>query len=223
MKYFFKDGLFMVQEKTMIITGSSKLSISPDITRLSFSIKTQETCYEQTLSYLSDNAESLINVLTLNNFLEKEIKTTRYSIHRWTKYENGQEHHLGYEGEHHLFVEFKIDNERINKIIDEVSTKVPCVSINISYSCSHLEKYDKKLIELAIKDAKSKATIIAKASNVNLKQIKTINYSTQQLDVNFGLEYNHLRTDKCFASRVPNMTPENKVLEKSITMIWEID
>lgn len=90
----------MVQEKTMIITGSSKLSISPDITRLSFGIKTQETCYEQTLSYLSDNAESLINVLTLNNFLEKEIKTTRYSIHRWTKYENGQEHHLGYEGEH---------------------------------------------------------------------------------------------------------------------------
>ena len=161
MKIFFKDGLFMVQEKTMIITGSSKLSISPDITRLSFGIKTQETCYEQTLSYLSDNAESLINVLTLNNFLEKEIKTTRYSIHRWTKYENGQEHHLGYEGEHHLFVEFKIDNERINKIIDEVSTKVPCVSINISYSCSHLEKYDKKLIELAIKDAKSKATIIA--------------------------------------------------------------
>ncbi|MBP3450058.1 MAG: SIMPL domain-containing protein [Spirochaetaceae bacterium] len=122
-----------------------------------------------------------------------------------------------------MFVEFKIDNERINKIIDEVSTKVPCVSINISYSCSHLEKYDKKLIELAIKDAKSKATIIAKASNVNLKQIKTINYSTQQLDVNFGLEYNHLRTDKCFASRVPNMTPENKVLEKSITMIWEIE
>ena len=110
----------------------------------------------------------------LLTFLEKEIKTTRYSIHRWTKYENGQEHHLGYEGEHHLFVEFKIDNERINKIIDEVSTKVPCVSINISYSCSHLEKYDKKLIELAIKDAKSKATIIAKASNVNLKQIKTI-------------------------------------------------
>ncbi len=213
----------MVQEKTMIITGKSQLNISPDMIRLSFKIITQETAYSQVLNFLSDNANSLIDVLTSHGFNTNEIKTTRYTIHRWTKYQNGQELNLGYEGEHSLFVEFKIDNERINKIIDEVSTKVPCVSINISYSCSHLEKYDKKLIELAIKDAKSKATIIAKASNVNLKQIKTINYSTQQLDVNFGLEYNHLRTDKCFASRVPNMTPENKVLEKSITMIWEIE
>jgi uncharacterized protein YggE len=121
-------------------------------------------------------------------------------------------------------VEFKIDNTKINDIIDAITEKVPCVSITISYSCSQLEKHDKKLIQLAIKDAKQKAEFIAKNSDVKLKQIININYSTQPLNVNFGLEYNHLRTDKCFANaRVPEMNPEDKVVEKTINMVWEIE
>ena len=72
--------------------------------------------------------------------------------------------------------------------------------------------------------AHGKADFIAKNSNVKLKQIVNINYSTQPLNVNFGLEYNHLRTDKCFANaRVPEMTPEDKLVEKTIDMVWEIE
>ena len=214
----------MANERTMIITGKSQLSISPDMVRLSFKILTQETAYSQALDFLSDNANSLIEVLTSNGFKKDEIKTTRYSIHRWTRYQNGQEQNLGYEGEHQLYVEFKIDNTKINDIIDAITEKVPCVSITISYSCSQLEKHDKKLIQLAIKDAKQKAEFIAKNSDVKLKQIININYSTQSINVNFGLEYNHLRSDKCFANaRVPEMTPEDKVVEKTINMVWEIE
>ena len=214
----------MVTERTIIITGKSQLNISPDMIRLSFKIITQETAYSQVLNFLSDNANSLIDVLTSHGFNTNEIKTTRYTIHRWTKYQNGQELNLGYEGEHSLFVEFKIDNAKINEIINHITEKVPCVSINISYSCSKLEQYDKELLELAIKDAQDKAKFIAKTSGVKLKQILNINYSTQPTNINFGLEYNHLRADKCFATaRVPNMTPEDKIVEKSIDMVWEIE
>ena len=214
----------MATERTIIITGKSQLNISPDMIKLSFKIITQETAYSQVLNFLSDNANSLIDVLTSHGFNTNEIKTTRYTIHRWTKYQNGQELNLGYEGEHSLFVEFKIDNAKINEIINHITEKVPCVSINISYSCSKLEQYDKKLLELAIKDAQDKAKFIAKTSGVKLKQILNINYSTQPTNINFGLEYNHLRADKCFATaRVPNMTPEDKIVEKSIDMVWEIE
>ncbi len=214
----------MANERTIIITGKSQLSISPDMVRLTFKILTQETAYSQALDFLSDNANSLIDVLTSNGFKKDEIKTIRYSIHRWTKYQNGQEQFLGYEGEHQLYVEFKIDNTRINDIINAITEKVPCVSITISYSCSQLERHDKKLIQLAIKDAKQKAEFIAKNSDVKLKQIVNINYSTQPINVNFGLEYNHLRTDKCFAvARVPEMTPEDKLVEKTINIVWEIE
>ena len=214
----------MSQERTMIITGKSQLIISPDMVRLSFKIITQETAYSQALDFLSDNANSLIDVLTSNGFKKNEVKTTRYSIHRWTRYQNGQELNLGYEGEHSLFVEFKIDNTKINEIINHITEKVPCISINISYSCSKLEQYDKELLKLAIKDAQDKAKFIAKTSGVKLKQIVNINYSTQPINVNFGLEYNHLRADKCFANaRVPEMTPEDKLVEKSIDMVWEIE
>ena len=214
----------MVTERTIIITGKSELNISPDMIRLSFKIIIQETAYSQVLNFLSDNANSLIDVLTSHGFNTNEIKTTRYTIHRWTKYQNGQELNLGYEGEYSLFVEFKIDNAKINEIINHITEKVPCVSINISYSCSKLEQYDKKLLELAIKDAQDKAKFIAKTSGVKLKQILNINYSTQPTNINFGLEYNHLRADKCFATaRVPNMTPEDKIVEKSIDMVWEIE
>lgn len=214
----------MATERTIIITGKSQLNISPDMIKLSFKIITQETAYSQVLNFLSDNANSLIDVLTSHGFNTNEIKTTRYTIHRWTKYQNGQELNLGYEGEYSLFVEFKIDNAKINEIINHITEKVPCVSINISYSCSKLEQYDKKLLELAIKDAQDKAKFIAKTSGVKLKQILNINYSTQPTNINFGLEYNHLRADKCFATaRVPNMTPEDKIVEKSIDMVWEIE
>ena len=214
----------MVTERTIIITGKSQLNISPDMIRLSFKIIIQETAFSQVLNFLSDNANSLIDVLTSHGFNTNEIKTTRYTIHRWTKYQNGQELNLGYEGEHSLFVEFKIDNTKINEIINHITEKVPCVSINISYSCSKLEQYDKELLELAIKDAQDKAKFIAKTSGVKLKQILNINYSTQPTNINFGLEYNHLRADKCFATaRVPNMTPEDKIVEKSIDIIWEIE
>ena len=214
----------MATERTIIITGKSQLNISPDMIRLSFKIIIQETAFSQVLNFLSDNANSLIDVLTSHGFNTNEIKTTRYTIHRWTKYQNGQELNLGYEGEHSLFVEFKIDNTKINEIINHITEKVPCVSINISYSCSKLEQYDKELLELAIKDAQDKAKFIAKTSGVKLKQILNINYSTQPTNINFGLEYNHLRADKCFATaRVPNMTPEDKIVEKSIDIIWEIE
>ena len=45
----------MANERTMIITGKSQLSISPDMVRLSFKIITQETAYSQALDFLSDN------------------------------------------------------------------------------------------------------------------------------------------------------------------------
>ena len=116
----------MVTERTIIITGKSQLNISPDMIRLSFKIIIQETAYSQVLNFLSDNANSLIDVLTSHGFNTNEIKTTRYTIHRWTKYQNGQELNLGYEGEHSLFVEFKIDNTKINEIINHITEKVPC-------------------------------------------------------------------------------------------------
>ena len=64
-----------------------------------------------------------------------------------------------------------------------IGQRLKQAEINIGYTVKDPRPFQLKMLERAVKDAKEKAAIMAKACGCQLGKVKTIDYSVQELHI----------------------------------------
>ena len=214
--------------KTIVITGTSNLNVKTDYVRINFDIDKKDLSYEKTLLLLTEQISAITNIVMKNGFAKNDLKTTNFNIEKDTKYDNRTKEYrfVGYRAQETLNLSFPINNKKINSILQDIWTEVKDVEFNISFYCNNPNKYENELIKLAVEDAKQKASLITGTIGVKLKQIERIDYSFSEIHVDNTLEYD-LAPEICCQETtiggIPDMDPEDTKLNKSITIVWEIE
>lgn len=208
--------------------GNSKVKVKPDLASLSISVEKQNLVQKNAIKDLNEEMDKIQKILLKIGFTEKNIKIAEYEISSNQNDNNEKE----YTVTNTLMIRFALDNKIIEDFyqgIQNENIKDSDIDFN-TYLSEELEKTTrKKLVQLAILDAKVNAENIAQALDVKINTVKQVSkYNTRDL-VAASYKADNVKFDRTAAAAYVNpktsfdkFEVEEIELEETITIVYEI-
>lgn len=205
------------------VQGNSSIKVNPDWVSVYMSIESKNADYNEVVKELNLKYNMLEKELVMAGFRKESIKTSHYNINKHMVWEDGRSKDNGYIGNQSLLIEFENDNRKITNLVNTISKGKVDVNFNFSFGLSDKKEEDtkKELINMAVKDASSKAGAIAGASSVMLKRILTINYGVPEINHPQPMyEARAMKADN--SNSFGGFNAREIEMSDSITITWEI-
>ena len=74
-----------MSDRTIVITGTSTLSVKTDYVRIQFYIDKRNLSYEKTLLMLTEEINKILEVVQQNGFSKDDLKTSNFNIEKDSK------------------------------------------------------------------------------------------------------------------------------------------
>ena len=163
-------NIILSQQNTGIwVTGEGTVSVVPDVAILNLGVEAQANTVAEAQQQAAEAMEAVMAVLDEQGIAEKDIKTRHFSIYPVKRWQNDEEILIGYRVSNMVTV-------KIRKV-DEVGVTIDAVAevggdytrINsISFTVDDPADYYEEAREMALEDAKEKATQLAKLAKMDL-------------------------------------------------------
>lgn len=207
---------------SIFVSGEGKLKLKPDTATIKFTV---ETTSEDRVKALEENAKKMdkvIKELKKKSVKDDQIETSQVSINPIYKHEMEEPYEQVLEG-YQVINSISVKTKELDKIggLIDISVKAGSNRIDgIAYSSSKANEYYNQALELAVKSAKEKAEIIAKASGAKIKSINSINE-------NYGNYYpvyeaSEMSMDEAIEPPVTPVVPKNLEVISTVVVEYEI-
>lgn len=220
--------------RTIRVTGKGQIKVKPDMTRITISLEKTYPEYQETLKKTAEDTEQLKTLLSAFGFDRSDLKTLHFNVD--TEYESYREkdvykqRFLGYKYSHVMKLEFDSHNDRLGKILYALANCPLHPEFRLSYTVKDPESAKNELLGRAVTDAKEKAAVLAKAAEICLKAIQTIDYSWGQINLEVQPMNRMLAADECcppvsakLESYDMDIEPDDIEISDTVTVIWEIE
>jgi len=174
-------GIFSSQQEGIWVSGTGKVSVTPDVVNLNLGVKSEEATVAGAQSKAVEAMNKVMVVLESYNIEAKDIQTQQYSITPVYTYDEKTRRSTvtGYQVSNIVNVKIR-DTEKASEIIDAVASAAGDLTIinNISFSVDDPTQYYAEAREKAMTDAYDKAQQLASLSKVTLGKPTYITEST---------------------------------------------
>lgn len=215
-------------EKTITVKGTGSVSVQPDLTIVSLTLKSLDKDYEKAMQYASEKLSALQSALENIGFAKDDLKTTSFNVN--TEYEsvrdkNGNYKSVfeGYACVQGLKLEFDFDTKVLSKVLSAIAACISEPQLNIRFSVKDKAAVNDALLESAAANAKKKAEVLTKASGVTLGELISINYNWAELDIYSDTRYEMEEKCMCAPSSINmDIPPDDIEVGDSATFVWSI-
>ena len=209
------------------MTGKGAIHVVPDVTRVELTLQSIHDTYEDAYAQAKSNTERLSQIMKEVALDVTLPKTIRLDIDKKTQNEYDKfgnfksKKFIGFELDHKVRIDLGMDNVLLNNIIKRIGKMLKQAEISIGYTVRDPRPSQLKMLERAVKDAKEKATIMAKACDCKLGLVKEINYSVQELHVYSQTRMIHGADEAlCCNEESLDITPEDLAVSDDVTVVW---
>lgn len=222
-------------KKIIRVTGKGQLSIPPDRIRLLFELEECKDTYREAIKASKESVDELRKIFEKLGFDVKELKTTNFEINsvfetEKVKKDEYKQVFKGYKYSHVLKIEFDLDHDLLGKILDNVSRCECHPEFDISYTIKDKEAVKNKLLEKAVKDSRVKAEVLAKAAEMNLDELVSIDYSWGEIELTSspygklldGLRCNDSEEDYYLDDAPMQLEPDDIKASDTVTVVWKL-
>ena len=216
-----------MNEKLITVTGKGTIHVVPDVTRVELTLQSIHDTYEEAYAQAKSNTERLSQIMKEVSLDVTLPKTIRLDIDKKTQNEYDKfgnfksKKFLGFELDHKVRIDLGMDNVLLNNIIKRIGKMLKQAEISIGYTVRDPRPSQLKMLERAVKDAKEKATIMAKACDCKLGLVKEINYSVQELHVYSQARMIHGADEAlCCNEESLDITPADLSVSDDVTVVW---
>ena len=218
-------------ERTIRVTGRGRIKARPDTIELIICVSKVCPEYREAMETSSKMTKKMKEALERAGFDPAELKTTSFSVnadYEGEYDEKGVWHNVfrGYRYDHNMVLRFGLDNDRLGKVLYELSRCEANAEISIRHTVKDPEPIKNALLENAVKDSREKAKILAAASEVELGRIINIDYSWGEVEI-----YNRMteRMPLSFGSINAkedsldiDLEADDINVQDTVTVVWEI-
>lgn len=218
-------------EKYIRVTGKGQIAVKPDLIRLNITLEDSSVKYEDTLEQSATQVELLKDCFEKLGFAREDLKTLHFSID--TTYENYQdENHVwqnrftGYKFHHNMKIEFDANSERLGQVLYGLAHAEVSPEFHINYTIKDTESVKNQLLGRAVEDSKAKAVVLAKAADVELGELVSLDYSfaeknfvSEPMKRSMPLMKN---ADMAMGSYNINIQPDDILVSDTVTVVWQI-
>lgn len=176
------------QGRTTTLSAEGKVTVIPDIAKISFSVILENTSIEKLTNESNLKMQKVIDFLKSVNIKEKDIKTTNYSLYPVYE-EKCFNDNTGFRKCNSVLIKYKLDQNveviirdftKIDAIVGKVAEFGVNNISNLSFAIEDAEKVQNEAKIQAIKKITDRANEISKATNVKFGRIINIseNYNS---------------------------------------------
>lgn len=197
------------------------------MTRVELTLQSIHETYEEAYAQAKSNTERTSQIMkevaldvTLPKTIQLDIdKKTQNEYDKFGNFKSKK--FIGFELDHKVRMDLGMDNVLLNNIIKRIGKMLKQAEISIGYTVRDPRPSQLKMLERAVKDAKEKATIMAKACDCKLGLVKEINYSVQELHVYSQARMIHRADEAMYCNEESlDITPDDLAVSDKVTVIW---
>lgn len=211
------------------VTGQGNVHIVPDVTRLQISLVSLHDSYEDAYVQAKQNTDRLTNIMKEVKLAPSLPKTIKLDIEKKTQSEYDRYNHytgekfLGFELNHKIKIDLGIDNVLLNTIVRLIGKQLKQAEINIGYTVRDARPAQLLMLERAVKDAKAKAEIMAKACGCQLGEVNKIDYSFNELHIYSEARNIHNASEACCCEPGSlDITPDDLAISDRVDVTWSL-
>jgi uncharacterized protein YggE len=222
------------RENTLIVKGIAILKQTPEILSARITIKESSEKYNQCQEKLVRAIDQANRVFVKNGIGKKTIQISDLNISEKKDYLPDGGIKTSFEGTSTLLIENSFSAEYSKKMLSALQNDSLSMLYNLDFILSETQKKElrQKAIANAVADAREKAEAIAAASNVRLLNIKSINFTDDEMGRFY--ESDLVQENVLFArenafskagSQLPviDFNPKEIGIKKSVTIEWWIE
>lgn len=173
-----------VEAKTINVTGSAVKDVKPDFATVDIGVFSSDKI---TVKAVADNAALMANVVTAIRALgvpDSAMQTSNFSIaamHPSEKNGYGEDYSvtLGYAVNNTLTITLD-DTNKVARVIDAAVKAGANTSNSVSFGVKDRKAFDDEVLVAAMKDARHKAEVLAKAENAKVGKMLSVNDSRME-------------------------------------------
>lgn len=158
-----------IGEKTITANGNASISVSPDMAYISIGVVSEDKKLTNAQNTANKNMNTVIESLKKLGIVDKEIKTTNYSVNPKYDWNNttGESKIVGYTVNN--TVEVTVNNlDELGTIIDTVTASGSNQVGSIAFALKDESTVYNQALQAAVKNAKTKANAMAKGLEVTI-------------------------------------------------------
>lgn len=218
-----------MEGSTIRVTGSGTIHVVPDVTRLELSLISIHDSYEEAYRQAKNDADKLKKIMEELELDTALPKTKSLDINKKTISDYDRNNHYvgeifqGFELNHLVKIDLGIDNVLLNSLVRLIGQKLRQAEISIGYTVKDPRPTQLKMLERAVKDAKEKATIMAKACGCSLGTVDDIDYSMNELHIYSQARNIHGADEAvCCEESSLDITPDDLAVSDRVTVVWNL-
>jgi uncharacterized protein YggE len=208
---------------TLHVRGESKIFQQPDIVEISVSISTKASEYEACLDKNFNDVDQLKKSLKSAKIESLKIFDSGQRINEERTYSSGKQIPDGYRATYSIKLKLEAKPKTIHSCLEVLKSSDVELNYNANYGLSPelVKSTEAKLISMAVRDAKSKAKVLAESAEVQLQGIQNINYGTVKAIYGPKQHMVEMRMDKAGYSGGQSFTnPDPVVLTDHVEMTY---
>ena len=215
--------------KTITIKGNGRLSLKPDCTVVSLTLREVDMDYGRAMEVAAEELERLKGAIAAVGFEPEELKTVNFNVN--SEYDSEPDDRgmyrqvfKGFACSHFLKLEFDLDTKRLGEVLSAMSASVAEPMINVGFCVKDRSATADALLESAVRDAEKKALVIASAAGKRLGDILSIDYNWGEINMFSNARYATDGALRAYASEAKciDINPENIDLSDTVTIVWEL-
>ncbi len=218
-----QPAIAQVSPATIVVEGKASIKATPEKTIVRIPVDARDAEYQSCNDKLISTYRSLKKALVKVGFDEKEIKSNSVRIDDDYQYQNNQRVRVGYVGNMSVSLEMGTSADELGDLIKVLSQPEYSFGYSLSFALSEEQKesLETQAMETAVRDAQSKAEVLANAAEVGLSHIQELRYSDNQISTGplMRAEFAKMADD---AGGAISLNPSEISIEKSVFITWII-
>ncbi len=198
------------------VEGFSERKIAPD--EASFQINLEEKAMKVTdaVQVLNKKTELLANALKKAKIKDYKLIADNYSVDVNRIYRSGAQRDSGYVARQTLRIMTSSKNEDLQKIVESIQNAGD-MSFNLNFQISEATKksLENELLTAALKDAESRAMLIAQTLGIKSIRVHRVSLESQPVTYAYA-KMEMMRTSADTAEAPPLLNPDDQSIQKRV-------
>lgn len=207
---------------TLAISGTAKLSVKPDIARMSLGVISTGKTVAETQKQNTDKMNAITSAVKAFDVKDEDIQTSNYSISPQYDWTDNRQILRGYQVSQQLSVKIR-DLDKVGDILAKAGELGSNQVGGISFEVDDSVALQKQAREKAIADAKEKAGVLAKSLGVQLG--KVVSFSEDSGSYPMPMMYNSYEKaafDTVGSAPSPDIQSGSLDVSKTVSIVFEI-
>lgn len=208
-----------MQRRIIRVRGKATASAQPDWVVISLEVGSQHRDFGRCTGELAHLTETLRQDMERVGVDRDQLKTGHLSVSTSFDYQDQKRVFVGYEARHSLTLEFDLQAESLNRVLKMLGQAKSRSKFTVRFSVKDPEPVRDQALEEAVKKAREKARLLAKASGVSLGELLEIDLSWSDIYIHSSSE---MIVDSHATTPGYDITPEDVDFEESVNLVWQI-